>query len=329
MGDPSKTFQVQLAMFMKFRPKAIIAISDSTKLGERTKMLLFGAPDTMQDGDSAQIDLLITALERTRTEVEEDVTAIDVLVGELAAFTKANPAFVDDYDEIKHVNDDLAEARRKAVKRPVSVIASILDAKKARAKAEKGAIEALDAWAEIDNWVQGIEEGMKETAGTLSRLLFEAESAVAARDKTGLKNARDEADKDQNKSGQMWTQALKARMDDFTKRFAGVALPKQTAANLAREKVDTQKTISRLVDKAKANEGVRQRIMALKIEPVDARKAASSLGGNIAKFIPRLEKVLALEPAIVGKALDALLKEAGHPMSGKDAVAKLKKDKIL
>ena len=45
MGDPRKAFQVQLAMFIKFRPNPIIAISNGTKIGERTKMLLFGAPE--------------------------------------------------------------------------------------------------------------------------------------------------------------------------------------------------------------------------------------------------------------------------------------------
>lgn len=332
MPDPKDALRAKLALWLKFRPKATLAIAASAELGTRTKEPLFGIDEPIAKGDAPQTRLLLKAMKNLVPEVEKDLGALTALAAELEAFTQEDPAFATALEDFKTLTADIAEARRKAATRPMALTATIRKAEQALAKMGDTQTDLIAEWARIDQLARDADLSADQDAARLSVAMNLAAIAVATRDAAGLASAKNSAGGTLGGIGRMlanFPKSLHQQADDFAKRLSKVRLDKGQMAELARQKDATQKLVAKVESKRKSNAKLRSQIMAMQIEPPDLKKAAKALGIAVAQALPLLEKALAADPTGMGKMLEAALKAAGVDMTGRAALDKLKKAKVL
>jgi len=273
------------------------------------------------------------AMEAFDARVREDVDKIEKMQKDLLDFANDNPGFEDDIDEFTALAAKLQEARRKALTRAPVLTAQIKVAQDRLKSAAHGKTELLAEWATIDGWVnanlQQAEADMSGIGGILTSV--KAEAARMARDAKELKQIQDSVTKTRDQ-WKAFAGSLKQRLGDFDKEFAAHRAEFGPGAlNTLKSARDvTSRKIARISDLVAQQSKTCDAVLKLKIDPIDIKKAAAALGIIAANLLPKLEKALVdADPTGMMKALEKILKEAGQSLSGKDAVAKLRKAKVL
>lgn len=330
MPDPKDALRATLALWIKFRPRATAAIAASAELGGRVKEPIFAVDEPIAKGNAAETRLLLKAMKNLVPEVEKDLNGLGTLARDVEAFTQEDPSFATALEGFRQLTADIAEARRKAATRPMALTATIRKTEQALAKMGDSQTELIAEWSRIDQLARDADAKADEDAVRLALAVAAASLAVATRDAAGLAKAQSSAAS--GGLGRMFAdfpKSLHQQADEFAKRLAKVKLDKPQLAELARQKAATDKLVKQVEAKRKSNAKLRGQVAAMKIEPPDLKKAAKELGIAVAKALPLLEKALAAEPTGMGRLLEGALKAAGVEMTGRAAVDKLKKAKVL
>ena len=320
-----KAFKFKLAAL---KVRAALAEATSHQIGERNKTLIFGYDEVISKADLAQLKVVQAAMQVTLDDVQKDLDQLDALAKEVAELTQAKDLLMAHYDEVKQLTADVSETRRKATTRTLPLKAGLRAVEAGIAKLADSKAELLDAWAKIDAMVRERVKAVDDENARLVKLKPKALAAKSSHAAGELKTLQSTAGGLSGALEAAFTQSLTQSMTEFTKRLAHNPELAKTP-ELVRQKTETQKIIAGIVERTRANAKLRDEIQALKVDPIDFAKAARELGGIAGHLLPKLEKALAQDPTGMLKAIEAVLKEAGHKLSAKDAVTKLKKAKVI
>ncbi len=324
MTDPGKKFVVELALWVKFRPAAKTEIDRERELRERLGKLLKGRDES---DDPNQIELLATGLKKTHDDMVENLAQIESLIAELKEFTANNPDFVEEYDEVKSLSDDLSNARLISGNQAVKAKQAMLDANKALAQAKRGSHEIEIEWTKVDAAIDAAESNAADRFDSVKQALADGKSAEAAHDIAALQQAQ-AVGMMANILQANSTAPLKEMFAKFNKSLAAAEFAKEVTEKLRPQLAAAEKKIGDIGRKYESIAQMQRQLGALKVK-IDMHKVAAALGGVAANVLPKIEKALSLDPTGMVRALEEALKSAAKPMKGKDAVDKLKKAKLI
>lgn len=285
--------------------------------------------DALKAADSPElIDTQSRHLKLQMRPVAEGVALLDEAIKRIKDFEQDEEKFellADELADIMKLATDALEKSRKellAARKLTDEAATQLDQHKSDSK------EAEEEWAAYCTEFERKLALAKKEAAAWAAYDKDAQAAFDARDKGRLAALQ----KAKPASAMLdefaaWPQGRKA-YEPFVREFDVDSL----AADLKKRIQADQMTltgslgIARILAGRKAE--ILKRVGALKIEPRDAKKAATVLGLPAAS-VPRLQAALDGPDAARAKALEVLAKAAKLDLAGKDMVARLVKAGVL
>jgi hypothetical protein len=244
----------------------------------------------------------------------------------LKEVTSDDDDFAADVDEIEKL-----QAKLEAVRDRLSD--QIIKAKDAADRAEKAADDgelsektAHRTWDSIIAEFESANALITRLLKTMRSTQQEAIDAAGKRDAATLKTKKDALVKIAHNKDVADGKLLLRRTNEFLSSLDMDQLSREFMTEIAHDKV---KIIGEYDKRAQAMQAEAEKIMAdmakLTIAPPDAVKVTAKLGFK-ANFNARVEKALKLDEAKLMKELEAIGKDAGVKGTGKDFVAKLKKE---
>jgi hypothetical protein len=252
---------------------------------------------------------------------------IDAL-GSLKEIAADQDDFEADSKEIETVQETLTKLR-------ASLADWLVKAKKVddRAKGEvqhgeKSEKEARREWAVLIDTYDSINTAMTSNLKLFRDECQKAVATVKARDRVGLDDHRNMVNASPIMDDALQGKEVAREVDKFLKKYDVASFSKEFRDEVADDRkttvVELDKHLQALEQEVKKLQDV---VGKLQIAPPDYVKVTAKLGFK-ANFNARVEKALKLDEARLAKELETIAKDAGVKGTGKEFIAKLKKEKL-
>jgi hypothetical protein len=276
-------------------------------------------------------DLLATY----RRDLEVKMRAVGMLVSETMSALENLKGIAEDQDDFEADSKEIETVQETLTKLRTSLSDWLVKAKKVddRAKGEvqqgeKSEKEARREWALLIDTYDSINTA---TTSNLKMFRDECQKAVAAakaRDRDGLKDHRDMVMASSIMEEALQGKVVAHTVDAFLKKYDVASFSKEFRDEVADDRkttvVELDKRLQALEQEVKK---LQDAVVKLQITPPDYVKVTAKLGFK-ANFNARVEKALKLDEVRLAKELEAIAKDAGVKGTGKEFIAKLKKEKL-
>ena len=283
----------------------------------------------IKNGDSSDV---VETNVRALAIAMRDVTnargyALDAL-DKLAEVTKDDDDFAADEKEIKDIQAKLAKTRDSLADLLVKAKKSAADAKAAIDKNDKSETAAHRQWDTLITLYESQTANLKKIVAGLVSTQSEAVAAAKARDAVGLAKAKGTFDRYLLSDDGLQGKLLLKRTNELLSSFDLDSFSPKFVEEIAQDKATTIGAYDKVAQVAeKQLKTMKEAVAKLEIPPPDYVKVTAKLGFK-ANFNARVEKALKLDEARLAKELEAIAKDAGVKGSGKDFIAKLKKENL-
>lgn len=276
-------------------------------------------------------DLLATY----RRDLEARMRAVGMLVSETMSALANLKRIAEDEDDFEADSKEIETVQETLTKLRTSLADWLVKAKKVDDRArgevqqgEKSEKEARREWAMLIDLYDSIDTA---TTSNLKFFREECQKAVAAakaRDVDGLKDHGSMVMSSPVMDLAVQGKEVADKVDKFLKKYDVASFSKEFRDEVADDRKTTVVELDKRLQALEQEVRKLQEVVAkLQIAPPDYVKVTAKLGFK-ANFNARVEKALKLDEARLAKELEAIAKDAGVKGTGKEFIAKLKKEKL-
>jgi len=330
----SKKSKVQTFIETEIKPRADAIQKEHDQQLPRLKALgqhLGKAMDTKDSSVSAALLKLYLKTGEPEFVLARDLVArASSLMATLEKLPAADSA--EDFKAIEEMTKKLSALEGKLKRNFAELKAGQDRVNDAMKRSEKDGSDFAEEWAVMESAVEKHLASAKSRREQTNQLVTKAYQAVAARDEAGF--AKLLAQSAKLRQGSPTQAEVEQQFKAFCAKSKASGLSKNAQDQLARDLPGLRKSLDEAANAEDANEGNYNDIKALKVKPLDPKKAAALLKIP-AKYTDQFKRALGLvEPSKVEYALDILVERMigdgiKWKSKGKDMVAALKKADLL